>query len=199
MPTLETPTIVVASHKSYWMPNDPLYLPVQVGAAGKPSIEGFQRDDEGDNISSDNNHYSELTGLYWAWKNLRDPSAIGLVHYRRHFAGNGDRGVMSGEEARAYLKKAPVVLPKRRRYYIETLESHYANTLDGTHFDLVRNALEELSPEYLDPYNAHVAKTSGHMFNMLLMDRSLLNEYCSWMFPVVREAEKHLDLSLIHI
>lgn len=195
MPTLETPTIVVASHKSYWMPNDPLYLPVQVGAAGKPSIEGFQRDDEGDNISSDNNHYSELTGLYWAWKNLRDPSAIGLVHYRRHFAGNGDRGVMSGEEARAYLKKAPVVLPKRRRYYIETLESHYANTLDGTHFDLVRNALEELSPEYLDPYNAHVAKTSGHMFNMLLMDRSLLNEYCSWMFPVVREAEKHLDYS----
>ena len=195
MPTLENPTIVVASHKPYWMPDDSIYLPVQVGAAGKPSIEGFQRDDEGDNISSENSHYSELTGLYWAWKNLKGPSAIGLAHYRRRFAGNGDRGVMNGEEARALLEKAPVILPKRRRYYIETLESHYANTLDGSHFNLVRDALEKLSPEYLGSYNAHVAKTSGHMFNMMVIDRDLLDEYCSWMFPVVREAERDLDYS----
>ena len=37
--------IIVAAHKPYRMPQDSMYLPVQVGAAGKDSI-GFQRDDE---------------------------------------------------------------------------------------------------------------------------------------------------------
>ena len=40
--------IIVAAHKPYRIPNDPIYLPVQVGAARKDSI-GFQRDDEGEN------------------------------------------------------------------------------------------------------------------------------------------------------
>ncbi|MBQ6328745.1 MAG: DUF4422 domain-containing protein, partial [Kiritimatiellae bacterium] len=41
--------IVVAAHKPYSMPDDATYLPLQVGAAGKPSI-GYARDDSGDNI-----------------------------------------------------------------------------------------------------------------------------------------------------
>ena len=36
------------------------------------------------NISEKNPYYCELTGLYWAWKNL-DAEYIGLVHYRRYF------------------------------------------------------------------------------------------------------------------
>lgn len=42
--------IIVAAHKPYWMPEDEIYLPLQVGKAGKPGI-GFQGDDNGDNIS----------------------------------------------------------------------------------------------------------------------------------------------------
>ena len=55
--------IIVATHKPYHMPDDPMYLPVQCGAAGKESI-GYQRDDEGDNISYQNETLSELTALY---------------------------------------------------------------------------------------------------------------------------------------
>ena len=61
--------VIVAAHKPYEMPFDKMYLPVHVGAAGKDSI-GYQRDDEGDNISNLNPYYCELTGLYWAWTNL---------------------------------------------------------------------------------------------------------------------------------
>ena len=44
--------VMVAAHKPYWMPEDGVYLPVQVGAAGKESIDkSWQRDDEGESIS----------------------------------------------------------------------------------------------------------------------------------------------------
>ena len=103
--------IIIAAHKPYWMPEDPVYLPVQVGAAGKPSIRAagslgaggssasgadFARDDEGDNISSRNAGYCELTGLYWAWRNLK-ADAVGLAHYRRHF--RGARGIAAGTQS----------------------------------------------------------------------------------------------------
>ena len=77
-------TIVVATHKKYRMPKDPLYLPVHVGAEGKKDAKGrpldfgYQKDNEGDNISLKNPRYCELTGVYWAWKNL-ESDYIGLV------------------------------------------------------------------------------------------------------------------------
>ena len=81
--------IIIAAHKSYRLPDADLYLPVQVGAAGKDKIHSdsgreYVRDDTGDNISKLNPEFCELTGLYWAWKNL-SADYIGLVHYRRHF------------------------------------------------------------------------------------------------------------------
>ena len=42
------------------MPNDMMYLPVQVGAEKKESL-GYARDNEGENISKKNPNYCELT------------------------------------------------------------------------------------------------------------------------------------------
>ena len=75
--------ILVATHKKYWMPDDDVYVPLHVGAEGKESL-GYLPDNTGDHISSKNPSYCELTGLYWAWKNL-DCEYIGLCHYRRYF------------------------------------------------------------------------------------------------------------------
>ncbi len=53
--------------------------------------QNMRGDNEGDNISQLNRYFSELTSLYWAWKNyekLGDPDYIGLMQYRRHFIFN---------------------------------------------------------------------------------------------------------------
>ena len=46
-----------------------MYLPVQMGHAIHPGI-GYIGDDTGENISERNGNFCELTGLYWAAKNL---------------------------------------------------------------------------------------------------------------------------------
>ena len=76
--------IIVATHKKYQMPEDQMYFPVQVGSEGKTKIEEYTQDNTGNNISLKNPYFCELTGLYWAWKNL-EAENIGLVHYRRYF------------------------------------------------------------------------------------------------------------------
>ena len=80
--------IIVATHKEYPMPSDPLYLPVQAGRALHTPLP-YAGDDSGENISARNRTFCELTALYWAWKNLSDADAVGLCHYRRYLAGTG--------------------------------------------------------------------------------------------------------------
>lgn len=191
----QTPRVLVATHKPYWMPADKLYTPVQVNAARSADvIEGYQRDDEGDNISLKNPRYSELTALWWGWRNL-NCDALGLVHYRRHFAGTGERGVLTYDEAESLLAKVPVVVPKARNYVIESVASHYAHTHDAAHLDALRAGIMAVSPERLEALDETMASRRIHMFNMLLMRREVLDPYCQWLFDVLSVVEGHIDFS----
>ncbi len=76
--------IIVATHIKYPLMKEEKYFPVFVGAAISNFDLPYQRDDEGENISDKNRYYSELTGLYWAYKNLKS-DYIGLCHYHRYF------------------------------------------------------------------------------------------------------------------
>lgn len=186
--------IAIAAHKPYWVPDDLMYIPVQVGACGKPSIQGYVRDDCGKNISESNSRYCELTALYWAVNNL-NADYIGLVHYRRHFKGLGCRETLTWSEAVSLLSHSPIVLPKKRNYYIETLESHYAHTFSQTHLDILRKVIVDFSPNYLCEFDRQLCRRSGHMFNMMIMRHDLLTEYCNWLFPILYATEKRLDFS----
>ena len=197
-------TIIVAAHKPYRMPEDPLYLPLHVGAAGKTDADGrpldigFSRDDTGDNISGRNPSFCELTGLYWAWKNL-EADYIGLAHYRRHFslrrAGKDPfDSVLTYAQLRPYLGKIRAFTPKKRRYYIESLYSHYGHTHYASHLDETRAILAEKYPAYLSAYDRVVRQTYGYMFNMMIMERVLLDDYCAWLFDILFELERRVDM-----
>lgn len=196
--------VIVAAHKQYQMPEDPMYLPVQVGAAcnkdkdGKPVDLGYAKDNEGENISEKNPHFCELTGLYWAWKNL-DSDHIGLVHYRRYFGSEENEKakelygrILTGSEADQLFKKYRVLVPEKRNYYIETLYSHYAHTHYAEHLDETRKIIEENCPEYLPAFDKVMEQRSGYMFNMCIMDKELMDAYCEWVFGILFQLEKNL-------
>lgn len=190
--------ILVAAHKKYWMPDDRMYLPIHVGAEGKEDI-GYTPDNTGDNISAKNTHYCELTGLYWAWKNL-DADFIGLAHYRRHFSngkllcGKRER-VMCRDELERKIGDYEILLPKPRNYWIETNYSQYAHAHHAIDLDTTREILAERHPDYVKAFDASMKRTVGHRFNMFIMKRDKLDAYCAWLFDVLFELEKRLDIS----
>lgn len=99
------------------MPSDDIYLPVHVGKKGKTDL-GYQGDDTGDNISDKNTNYCELTGLYWAWKNLK-ADYKGLSHYRRHFMVKGSKGT---KEEKVLNRQQLEELLKRQILFCQTRE-----------------------------------------------------------------------------
>ena len=189
--------IMVAAHKPYRMPEDDIYYPVQVGAEGEKSI-GYPRDNTGINISSKNPNYCELTGLYWMWKNVSS-DYLGVVHYRRHFVMGRGRDKWACVASKKYieiaLRCAPVILPQKRNYFIETTYSQYAHAHHAIDLDTTREILVERHPQYVKAFDANMKKIRGHKFNMFVMRRDLADTYCDWLFNVLFELEARLDIS----
>ncbi|MFT8638486.1 DUF4422 domain-containing protein [Bifidobacterium sp.] len=194
-------SIAVAAHKQYPMPNDSMYLPIQVGAALHRNNLGFQTDNAGDNISDRNGHYSELTALYWLWKNS-DAEYKGLAHYRRHFgtthvfrrvfSRNRLDTIATKQDVEHLLEQTSIIVPRKRHYYIETIYSHYAHTMDARQLDDTREILSRDYPEYLPAFDRVMASRSAHLFNMFIMESRLVNDYCSFMFSVISKLEEDI-------
>lgn len=206
--------IAVVTHKEYTIPGDPLYIPLMAGSALMGHVpDGYVRDDTGDNISALNRSYCELTGLYWAWKNL-DADYIGICHYRRYFASKMDntsvpfgsrvamyagmkpqREILGMREAEMITARSDVILPVRRRYYIETNYSQYAHAHHAQDLDITRDIIRERHPQYLSAFDRQMKKRSGHRFNMFIMKREVLDSYCTWLFDTLFELERRIDTS----
>lgn len=90
-------------------------------------------DNSGENISKENRRYSEITVLYWVWKNydkLNNPEYIGFMQYRRHFLLNGEKflGVPADNCNQIYLDHLPEnylhLLGLTRKNISDILENH---------------------------------------------------------------------------
>ena len=74
----------------HYKPNTPIiasgngYYNIWVGKNNSSEISQLTGDDSGINISAKNKYYSELTGIYWIYKNQK-AEIYGTCHYRRFF------------------------------------------------------------------------------------------------------------------
>lgn len=192
--------ILVATHKPYAMPKDDMYYPIFVGATGKKDLP-FAGDDSLDNISNKNYSYCELTGLYWGWKNL-NYDYLGLVHYRRYFAGkekfvvnNKTKYILGQEELVTLLNNYDVILPKKRKYLIETNESQYIHAHHRIGLDTTKEIIKEYYSDYYQAFLNVMKAREGHRFNMFIMSKDLMNQYCTWLFSILAKVEASLDIS----
>ncbi|MFD1421204.1 DUF4422 domain-containing protein [Lactiplantibacillus songbeiensis] len=190
--------ILVAAHKQAKMPTDTeLYLPVQVGKALHPELNlPYQSDNDGNNISSKNSSYNELTAVYWAWKNL-EADAIGLVHYRRLLSLNHKKDfstVLSKKQTEKLLQDNDIILPKKRHYFIESNYSHYVHAHHSEPLNQCRRIIVKYYPQYLKAYDAVMKRTSAHMFNIFIMKKPYFDEYCVWMFDVLKKLDDTIDV-----
>lgn len=169
---------------------NPNYItPLQVGAANTDIRVAALTDDVGDSISNRNGDYSELTGLYWIWKNRLkhvvdiDRSYIGLAHYRRLFDLSND------EMLRLVDNSIDVVLPYPMPYE-PNIEAHHARYLTNQEWSGVLQALEELEPEYAKAFKDILKQEYLYNYNVILAKSKVLDKYCRWLFPLLFRIEE---------
>jgi hypothetical protein len=188
----------------------PSYIvPIQVGAALCKERVANTLDCDGENISEKNVNYSELTALYWIWKNRlqgqtkkawaasglslpenyrteeREAMAdyVGLAHYRRILFLSED------DLLRLENNDVDVVLPYPMPYEPD-IEEHHKRYLKDSDWEALKEALKEQQPDYAKAFPQILAQQYFYNYNIILARRQVLSDYCAWLFPILERVEE---------
>lgn len=215
--------IFISTHKRVDLFDSKILQPVQVGAAMREERFPWSlHDDEGENISTLNPMYCELTTQYWAWKNV-DAPYIGFCHYRRYFDFSPERHeenifgeVMDDRinaltQTRYHLDDASIAQALEGVDVITTsvndvrpfagqgvtMRSQYdlADQLYVEDLDRVMGILVAHHPEYQEDVQAFLDGHASCFCNMFIMKRDIFREYCAWLFPLLEEFVEKTDMS----
>lgn len=183
--------IYTLTHKKFDVPADPLYSPLHVGRAMAEDL-GYPGDDTGENISALNCYYSELTGLYWIWKNCHDVDYVGTCHYRRYLINECEQ-VLTRAEYDELLKRYDLITTKRvqlnNSYYVGFSANHNQKALDAT-----GEVIAELYPEYADAFYRLVRANETYFGNMLVTSKERFDAYAEWLFTIFSEVGARIEL-----
>ena len=183
-------TIFAMTHKKFIPPSDKMYVPLHVGREGKEDL-GYLSDNTGDHISHKNQYYSELTGMYWVWKNYQGSDNVGICHYRRFLVNDAGR-LFSDKEIESLLTRFDLITTKtltmRYPYYDGFSHNHNLKDLEAA-----MEIVGEMYPDYYPTLIEMVHKRDTWFGNIMICKKSLYDIYCSWLFPIFFEMEKRID------
>ena len=189
--------IYVVAHKPVQALRLPGYQPIQVGGSDD-DFPGYIRDNSGENISEKNPSFCELTALYWIWKNAKDEYK-GLVHYRRFFGrrpfSSSAADILSHDELAAMLRECDIIAARPVRYHVNAREQLLMECCSPENFDKLEAIVSRTQPTYADAFRRFFAGNRAAQYNMMFCREELFDEYCTWLFPMLFELEKHVDLS----
>jgi hypothetical protein len=198
--------IFIATHKDAALPK-PNALFSLLGLGGyRPHWDGPSFSDaDGDSIAARNDHYSEMTGWYWIWKNVTDAEIVGLCHYRRFFFIQPAHPLFDHPKlhTESIPKSLDAFLPLRNVSLIkqalssadaivpihQTLElpisEHYRSWHNPEHWDLFIRGIWELFPD-VRPALSWFDKTRDiHLYNMMIAKKDYVDRYLSFYFPLM--------------
>lgn len=183
--------IYTMTHKEFEVPGDAMYVPLQVGSTGKEKL-GYLCDDTGDNISALNCYYSELTGVYWIWKNDTGSDIVGVCHYRRYLLN--EKGVMFRQEEIEKILSEYDLMTSR----LLTLDFSYHYGFSDNHnirdLDVTGEVLKEKYPEDYAVFEQLVHEEHTYFGNICVMKKPLFDAYCAWLFDIFAEVRKRIDV-----
>lgn len=202
--------------------NDSPYVNVRCGAVfdHRKGIT-MLGDNTGDNISNKRMSFCELTVQYWAWKNV-DADYYGLCHYRRYLSFDNkeykasknehDNGCISVD----YLTDAVKKKFKLDDQSIQEMTDHY-DVIACMPIDSPKSNLQAMkdSPDYHnieDMYEAikiihekypymdsivheYMNSKEVRLYNCWIMRKNIFEEYSQWLFSILFELEKRIDMS----
>ena len=215
--------IFVSNHLDSIVVENPLFCFIRGGAVfnSPESKSNMQGDDTGDNISLKNHSYCELTIQYWAWKNI-DLDYYGFCHYRRYFSFNTPVNQKPDKHANVFFdfldekalnqiildpknvisKMAESPLAMTTPFDVRNAEAssvydHYASAsyLHSKDFDILLNVIHDISPEFDRAAKEHSEGRILYPCNMFIMKKDLFLRYCEWLFPILQECERRINLS----
>lgn len=170
--------------KSDWI------TPIQVGAVLCKERVANILDCEGEHISGKNGNYSELTALYWIWKNrlgggwsVNAGGYYGLCHYRRLLELSED------DVLRLEDNEVDAVLPYPMSYE-PNIEEHHKRYIKDWDWKALLRAVEELSPQYAAVFPDILAQPYLYNYNIMIAKKEVLADYCSWLFPILERVEE---------
>ena len=216
--------IYIAYHKKCKVVRGDYLYPIQVGAANSAEhFEDMLRDDVGDNISSKNRSYGEMTAQYWAWKN-DDADYYGFFHYRRFMSfsdikyptnkfedvemeylteTNIEKLDLTRDKMRDIINKYDFIVTKpvtlKKLYYL--FDNNYKQYINPPYqykedLEKVLQIIKEKSPKLYKPAIDYFYKLPyGYFCNMFIMKKELFQEYCEWVFGILEEFDKTVDYS----
>lgn len=216
--------IFVSTHKDVDLFKSDILQPIQVGAAGADTrFTWALHDDEGDNISDFNPMFCELTGQYWAWKNV-EADYYGFCHYRRYFDfseeahlenayGEVMEGFIDEKSQDRYKLNDQSIEGVVRQYDVITTEfkdlrdfpneggtpySHYedASLLHIEDIDLLLQIIGENEPDYEVDAEHFFRGNKSCFCNMYIMKKDIFHGYCNWLFPLLDEFVERRDMRL---
>ena len=185
----------IVSHKDFDAPQLPGYVPILAGAVkSHASIE--VKDNTGDNISAKNPGFCELTAQYWVWKNRDDRDAnIGFVHYRRYFyTDHRKTQIVPAEQFSRDLEQYDVILPEPW-VLKKAIGDQFAQFHNMDDLEVVRSIIQEQCPEYVPALDELLKNHSLYAYNMFVMSGEGFDAYMTWLFRILDEAERRIDVS----
>ena len=164
--------------------------PVQAGAALTGISISDLKDNTGNHISEKNGNYSELTVLYWIWKNRenqgRAQDYIGLFHYRRILD-------LTEEDVRCAARNGIDAILPYPTVHFPSIDEHHKRYVKEDDWKAMVMALEELAPEYAKRMPQIFFEPYFYNYNMLVARKQVFHEFCAWLFPILKRTE---DLSI---
>lgn len=177
---------------------DSCYEIICVGKYGLSNDIGVS-DSTRDNIAEKNPYYCELTAQYWIWKNDKDSEIVGLCHYRRYFTTHPVsmkyKYILNREKINSILTEYDAIVPRNENYVVGAYNKYLGC---GYEKDLLilKQAIEELYPEYLPYYESEFENSAGfRLGNMIIASKSVFDEYSNWLFNVLEFVENRVDLT----